>query len=210
MQVSQISLNPKIKLDYRVRGYAADGYARIKGIGAIVTTFGVGELSLTNAIAGSRAENVPVVHIVGTPSTKSQREEMILHHTFGNGDFGVFREVAERRTVAQADLCDPSTATSEIDRVLRDCWVQSPLVYIQLPTDMADKPVDGTALDTPLDLSYPTNSREEEAHIVRLVLQRLYNAVRPSPSHRWRRTTDSSQIPTHICDVRAFANISDS
>jgi pyruvate decarboxylase len=34
-------------------GYAADGYARIKGISAVITTFGVGELSLPNAIAGA-------------------------------------------------------------------------------------------------------------------------------------------------------------
>jgi len=34
-------------------GYAADGYARIKGIAAVITTFGVGELSLLNAIAGA-------------------------------------------------------------------------------------------------------------------------------------------------------------
>ena len=33
----------------------------------MVTTFGVGELSAANAVAGSYAENVPVVHIVGGP-----------------------------------------------------------------------------------------------------------------------------------------------
>src|ERR1700733_10850666 len=44
-------------------GYAADGYARLKGIGALCTTFGVGELSAINALAGSFAEHVPVVHI---------------------------------------------------------------------------------------------------------------------------------------------------
>lgn len=33
-------------------GYAADGYARVKGMSALVTTFGVGELSAINAIAG--------------------------------------------------------------------------------------------------------------------------------------------------------------
>lgn len=59
-------------------GYAADGYARIKGIAAIVTTFGVGELSALNAIAGSYAEYVPVVHIVGTPSTLSQANGMYV------------------------------------------------------------------------------------------------------------------------------------
>ena len=31
--------------------YAADGYARIKGYGAVITTFGVGELSAINGIA---------------------------------------------------------------------------------------------------------------------------------------------------------------
>jgi TPP-dependent 2-oxoacid decarboxylase len=49
-------------------GYAADGYARIKGVGAAVTTMGVGELSAVNAIAGAYAEFVPVFKIVGTPA----------------------------------------------------------------------------------------------------------------------------------------------
>jgi len=70
-------------------GYAADGYARIKGISALVTTFGVGELSAANAIAGAYSEHVPVVHIVGVPSTISQRDGMLLHHTLGNGNFNV-------------------------------------------------------------------------------------------------------------------------
>ena len=48
-------------------GYAADGYGRLRGMSAVVTTFGVGELSAANAIAGSYAEHVPVVHIVGGP-----------------------------------------------------------------------------------------------------------------------------------------------
>jgi TPP-dependent 2-oxoacid decarboxylase len=45
--------------------YAADGYARIKGISALVTTFGVGELSAAAGIAGAYSENVAVVNIVG-------------------------------------------------------------------------------------------------------------------------------------------------
>ena len=53
-------------------GYAADGYGRLRGLSAVVTTFGVGELSAANAIAGSYAERVPVVHIVGGPSKDAQ------------------------------------------------------------------------------------------------------------------------------------------
>lgn len=63
------------------QGYAADAYARLRGLGAICTTFGVGELSVVNAIAGSFAELAPVVHIVGVPGRPSQKEGMLLHHT---------------------------------------------------------------------------------------------------------------------------------
>ncbi len=144
-----------------------------------MTTFGVGELSLANAIAGSRAENVSVVHINGAPSTHSQNAKQALHHTFGNGDFKVFQRVFEQLTVAQADLCDPETAPTEIDRVLRECWIQSRPVYIQLPTDMVDKPVDGTSLKQPLDLSYPENDKEEEDSVTKIILTKLYEAQRP-------------------------------
>jgi pyruvate decarboxylase len=37
-------------------GYAADGYARIRGAAALVTAFGVGELSAINAVAGAYSE----------------------------------------------------------------------------------------------------------------------------------------------------------
>jgi len=47
--------------------YAADGYARIRGVGAFSSTFGVGELSAINGVAGAFAERVPVVAITGSP-----------------------------------------------------------------------------------------------------------------------------------------------
>lgn len=53
--------------------YAADGYARMSGAGALLTTFGVGELSAINGIAGSYAEYVPVLHIVGAPCSAAQQ-----------------------------------------------------------------------------------------------------------------------------------------
>ena len=42
-------------------GYAANGYARERGFAAMVTTFGVGELSAINATAGSFAEYAPIL-----------------------------------------------------------------------------------------------------------------------------------------------------
>lgn len=67
--------------------YAADGYARISPakIGCMITTFGVGELSAINGIAGAYSERLPIVHIVGCPSTKLSKAKALLHHTLGDG-----------------------------------------------------------------------------------------------------------------------------
>ena len=54
-------------------GYSADGYARIKGMSALITTFGVGELSACNAIAGANSEHVPIIYIVGAPPENDQK-----------------------------------------------------------------------------------------------------------------------------------------
>ena len=65
--------------------YVADGYGRMRGIVALCTTFGVGELSALNAITGSFAEFVPVVHVVGAPKTAAQAAHRLVHDTLGDG-----------------------------------------------------------------------------------------------------------------------------
>jgi indolepyruvate decarboxylase len=117
-------------------GYAADGYGRLRGMSAVVTTFGVGELSAANAIAGSYAEHVPVVHIVGGPSKDAQGTRRALHHSLGDGDFEHFLRVSREITCAQANLM-PATAAREIDRVLSEVREQRRPGYLLLPTDVA-------------------------------------------------------------------------
>lgn len=68
-------------------GYAADGYARARGVGACVVTFSVGGLSILNAIAGAYSENLPVICIVGGPNSNDYGTNRILHHTIGLPDF---------------------------------------------------------------------------------------------------------------------------
>jgi indolepyruvate decarboxylase len=122
-------------------GYAADGYGRLRGLAAVVTTFGVGELSATNAIAGSYAEHVPVVHIVGGPSKDAQGTRRALHHSLGDGDFEHFFRISREITCAQANLM-PATACREIDRVLSEVREQKRPGYILLSTDVARFPTE--------------------------------------------------------------------
>ncbi|CAL5870387.1 uncharacterized protein PFLUO_LOCUS4623 [Penicillium psychrofluorescens] len=160
-------------------GYAADGYARVKGISALVTTFGVGELSALNAIAGAYSEFVPIVHIVGQPNTKSQRDGMLLHHTLGNGDFNVFTRMSEDISCYVARLNDPLDAATLIDSAIRQCWIRSRPVYVALPTDIVNAKVNGDRLKKPIDLSLPENNPEKEDYVVEVVLKYLRAAKNP-------------------------------
>jgi pyruvate decarboxylase len=160
--------------------YAADGYARIRGIGAIVTTFGVGELSAINGIAGSYAEMVPVVHIVGTPPTASQASGAILHHTLGTGDYRVFANMYKEVTIAQTNLTK-TNAVEEIDRVLTACLLKGRPVYIGLAVDLSDYEitVDPSSIK-PLNLSIPQNPKNEHQAALETVLdlaQKAQNIV---------------------------------
>ncbi|KAI8965527.1 pyruvate decarboxylase [Daldinia sp. FL1419] len=159
--------------------YAADGYARVKGIGAIVTTFGVGELSAINGIAGAYSEHVPIVHIVGCPSTISQRSGLLLHHTLGNGNFNAFADMSASISCAVAKLNDPAEIAAQIDHTLRECYLRSRPVYIMLPTDMVEKKVEGERLETEIDLNEPANDPDREDYVVDVVLKYLHAAERP-------------------------------
>lgn len=139
----------------------------MKGVpGCLSTTFGVGELSAINGIAGSFAERVPVIQIVGTPPTKQMKLKPLLHHTLGNGHFEAYSKAAEHFVVASAILSEPSKAGMEIDRVLVDCVTKSRPVYITLPTDLVDAVVSATPLQTLLDFTIPQNDTATEAIVL--------------------------------------------
>ncbi len=114
--------------------YAADGYARIRGVGAFASTFGVGELSAVNGVAGAFAEKVPVVVITGSPATINFRRRPLLHHTLG--DYQIPLRIYEKITAASTQLRDGETAPAEIDRVLSACLSRQQPVYISLPADV--------------------------------------------------------------------------
>jgi alpha-keto-acid decarboxylase len=134
-------------------GYAADGYARMRGIGALCSTFGVGELSAINALAGSFAEHVPVVHIVGAPASGTQAAHRIVHHSLGDGVFTHFADMHQGITCAQAALT-AANAPSEIDRVLTAVRTERLPGYILIPADVAAAPATPPATPLPPPVEY--------------------------------------------------------
>ncbi|TXC03052.1 hypothetical protein FocTR4_00015418 [Fusarium oxysporum f. sp. cubense] len=101
-----------------ISSYAADGYARVRGAGAFVTTFGPGELSAYCGMAGQYAEFVPVVHIVGYPTVDAVRNRRIMHHSLGNGKFDMYENMAKNITAATVVINYAPTAAREIDEAL--------------------------------------------------------------------------------------------
>ncbi|SOC39115.1 alpha-keto acid decarboxylase family protein [Salinicoccus kekensis] len=121
-------------------GYAADGYAQVKGIAAMITTFGVGELSASNAVAGAYSENIPVIHIAGSPDLETQEAGENVHHTLMDGNFEVFRHMYEHIT-AYAVKVTKDNAGIEIPKAVRIAKEKKKPVYIDIPIDQVTEPV---------------------------------------------------------------------
>ncbi|GAA5934900.1 hypothetical protein JCM3775_001672 [Rhodotorula graminis] len=122
----------------------------VRGLGALLTTQGVGELSAVNGIAGAYAERVPVIHLVGVASTKLQKSRAVLHHTLGDGLTNVFEQAHSGITCARAFLQKAEDAASEIDRILLAALTTARPAYLTLPTDLVFIPVDKKRLETPI------------------------------------------------------------
>ena len=117
-------------------GFAADAYARVKGLGAVCVTYCVGGLSICNSIAGAYAEKSPVVILTGSPGLRERVNNPLLHHMVR--DFSTQKEVFEKLCIAGAELSDPVSAFREIDRVLDAVIRFKRPGYIELPRDMVN------------------------------------------------------------------------
>ncbi len=131
--------------------YAADGYARIKGVGAVCTTYGVGELSALAGIAGSYAEHLPVFHLVGAPNMSVQSARALMHHTLGNGEYDLFHRMAQPVVCASAILT-PQNVEYETERLIAEALYHRRPVYMAFPADLANQPVLGGA--QPISIGY--------------------------------------------------------
>jgi TPP-dependent 2-oxoacid decarboxylase len=91
--------------------YAADGYARIRSIGAFSSTYGVGGLSALNGVAGAFAERVPGVVITGSSATANFRTHPLLHHTLS--DYQIPLGIYEKITAVSTQLMSAHKAAAE-------------------------------------------------------------------------------------------------
>lgn len=136
-------------------GYAADGYARLNGVGGAVVTYCVGGFSILNAVAGAYAERVPLIVISGAPATRRREAGALVHHLVS--DYYMQFEIFKKVTTDAALLSNPETAPDEIDRVIRNAVTRKLPVYLEIPADMATAPCRAPAI-LPPPAPLPTDS----------------------------------------------------
>jgi indolepyruvate decarboxylase len=157
--------------------YAADGYARLNGLGALLVTNGVGALSAINGVGGSYSEHVPVICICGSIPLRSIDRGLGMHHTMADGTFDHFLDAYAPVTVAQTRLT-PRNAAAEIDRLILTAWREKLPVYMELPSDIAYLDIEVPA--GPLVLAEPPSDPERLRSCIAAVAGRLAAATSPA------------------------------
>jgi len=157
--------------------YAADGYARLNGMGALAVTNAVGALGAINGIAGSYAEHVPVILIAGSIPLRSIERGLGMHHTMGDGTWDRFLGAMAFVTAGQARLT-PYNAVAEIDRLILTAWREKLPVYMELPSDISCLDVEVPA--APLVLAQPPSDPERLKSCAAAIADHLSHAKAPA------------------------------
>ena len=167
---------------------AADGYSRLKRLGCLVTTFGVGELSAINGVAGAYAEHVGLLHIVGMPPTSAITKQLLTRHPLGNGDYRTFYRMSNDVVCYATVLDDPECCALEIDKCIQLAWVRQKPVYLGIPVDNVHLAARSSKLDSPLHLEPSTFNNIEvlrvnseiEDKAIDLILKKVYTCHDPA------------------------------
>ena len=157
--------------------YAADGYARLNGLGALTVTNAVGALGAINGIAGSYAEHVPVICIAGSIPLRSIERGLGMHHTMADGTWDRFLGAYAQVTAAHARLT-PCNAVTEIDRLILTAWREKLPVYLELPSDIAW--LDIEVPEAPLVLAQPASDPERLRSCATAIARNLSAAKSPA------------------------------
>lgn len=183
--------------------YTVDGYSKvIEGLSVLITTFGVGELSALNGVAGAFAEYAPVLHIVGTTSTvrseyaRNCSTEGIqnFHHLVQNKDslkapnHDVYKPLVEPFSVIQESLTldgfDNEENLNKIDRVLIKISQENRPGYLFIPCDIPDITVPKSRLAQDIcceELNEEdVESKQLMEDITDKILNKLYHSQKPS------------------------------
>ena len=119
-------------------GSAADGAARVHGVGAVAVTYGVGAFSLLNTIGGAYVEQVPLLAINASPPYEQwlnlRSIGLLTSHMSPRfeSNLDVYRQV----TVDAQVVSNGGLAPRQIDGALAACLAERRPVYLEVTEDV--------------------------------------------------------------------------
>lgn len=181
-------------------GYAADGYARLKGLGAIVCTYGPGAFSTFNAIAAAYAEDVPLLLITGGPSREAYADQRFAHHLLPKnyrGSLDIFQHV----TAGTFLIDQPEAAAEMIDQAFVIAKTLRKPVYLEIPSD-----VQVAQIASPRPLTCPALPHTENTRVLaeRLLAKVTSGRTVLIPGHEIHRHGLQAQIIA-LCEKTGIA-----
>ena len=160
-------------------GYAADGYARIQGVGAVAVTYGVGAFSLINTIAGAYVEEIPLVAINASPTYEQwlnfRAVGLLTSHMSPRfeSNLDAYRQV----TVDAQVISNSRLAPRQIDGALAACLTHRRPVYLEVMESTWHGECEAPAGEV-VALDRPTNAKMV-ADAVAAAVQRIRELGRP-------------------------------
>jgi pyruvate decarboxylase len=158
--------------------YAAEGYARATGCGAVVTTFNVGAFSALNGVAGAYAENLPVIFVSGGYNTNDEAANHLIHHTIGTHDFSYQYEIFREVTCAAVRILNAENAPVLIDHAIVTALRERKPAYIEIACNLAAAPCNKPAPFESVLIAKVTNRHSLNA-AVKSAAAILNNARKP-------------------------------
>lgn len=159
--------------------YAAEGYARTKGVGVVVSTYGPGELSTFCGLGGAHAENVKVVSLTGMPGL-SEWKGYRTHHMIADQmpDYDLFVKMVSPLTAGGngAAVITPENCVYETERLIAAMLYHSKPINMAFPRDVPDAPVIFPVGDLDVPLANPQSNTDALDAVVREIVYRVSHA----------------------------------
>lgn len=135
--------------------YAANGYSKINGISALLSSYGSNELKSIDAIANAYFEDVPIINIVCVPWT-----EWIMNNrndnSIKNSIYGTFYKIYQNLTCYQVWL-DNKNSIHQIDEAIKYAIFYKKPIYIMMPIEIMD--IESPYISSSLNFSFPINNK---------------------------------------------------
>ncbi|MBC8503653.1 MAG: alpha-keto acid decarboxylase family protein [Anaerolineales bacterium] len=118
--------------------FSADAYARSKGLGVLLLTYGVGGFNVMNGVACAYAESSPLLVISGGPPVQDQNGQNPFapqaHHVvkLGTSQLDAFEQITD----LTLRIDDPATAAERIRKAIDHTMRVKRPVYLEIPTDL--------------------------------------------------------------------------